>query len=146
MRWRDLAAAAIGGLVCALAGGVAWATIPDGGTTINGCYQKTRGMLRVLDASGDACTSAELPITWNRRGPQGEPGPPGADGVDGADGEPGPRGRPGKAARVPTLPALDLGTEGCAGAPVQVVTDVAVNRQRLQLTKQMVCVTARAGN
>ena len=79
------------------------------------------------------------------RGQPGEPGEPGLDGVDGQDGAPGPRGkpgRPGKAADVPTLPAaLDLGTAGCTGASVEVVTDVRIVRQRIQLEKDIVCVT-----
>jgi hypothetical protein len=84
------------------------------------------------------------------RGQPGEAGEAGLDGVDGQDGAPGPRGKPGKAGKaadVPELPpALDLGTTGCAGASVEVVTDVRVVRQRVQLEKDTVCVTTELGN
>ena len=80
------------------------------------------------------------------QGAPGDQGPPGVDGSDGASGEPGARGRPGKAARVPTLPSFGLGTERCTGASVEVVTDVASQRQRLQLSKDFVCVTGGPGN
>ncbi len=84
------------------------------------------------------------------RGQPGEPGPPGADGVDGQDGAPGRPGKPGragKAAQVPALPpALDLGTAGCTGSSVEVVTDVRIVRQRIQMEKDIVCVTTRLGD
>jgi hypothetical protein len=64
--------------------------------------------------------------------------------MDGADGEPGdrgprgPRGRSGAAAeKVP----VDLGTAGCAGTGVEVVTDVRLTAdQELVLRKEPVCV------
>lgn len=75
------------------------------------------------------------------QGAPGEPGPPGADGVDGIDGERGPRGPAGEAARVPTQQNVDLGTAGCVGDSVQVVTDVTIESQRMRLAKDFVCVT-----
>jgi hypothetical protein len=74
-------------------------------------------------------------------GIQGVPGEPGARGMDGADGEPGPagpRGRPGRDAKVSSL---DLGSDGCAGRPYQVVTDVTAVRGELHVAKDYVCVT-----
>src|SRR3954451_9920514 len=59
------------------AGGVAFATIPDSGGTIHGCYQKGNGNLRVVEAAGD-CRGNETAITWNQQGP---PGPPGGSSV-----------------------------------------------------------------
>ena len=106
MRWRDLAAAAIGGLVCALAGGVAWATIPDSGGTVNGCFQKVHGTLRVIDTATEACSSAELPISWNQKGPKGDPGPRGLPGEPGPKGDRGAKGDPG-----------DAGAQGPPGSP-----------------------------
>jgi hypothetical protein len=32
-----------------VAGGIAYATIPDAGGVIHGCYQKNQGTLRVID-------------------------------------------------------------------------------------------------
>jgi hypothetical protein len=55
-------------------GGVAYATIPDSGGVIHGCYQKTVGSLRVIDPStGGQCSSAETPIHWSQ-GPAGVSG------------------------------------------------------------------------
>ena len=86
------------------------------------------------------------------RGPQGETGltgapgpegPAGQDGEDGQDGARGPRwpaGKPAKPAEVEP-PKLDLGSTGCAGSPVQVITDVAITKnQKLRLTKKTVCI------
>ncbi len=116
MKSRDLAVAAIGGLVCALAGGVAWATIPESGsTTINGCYQKIRGTLRVIDSASDSCATSEVPISWNQKGPKGErgdPGPQGVPGPAGPKGDRGPQGVPGSQG-----PKGDTGDTGPQGPP-----------------------------
>lgn len=73
------------------------------------------------------------------RGAPGEQGPPGVDGAEGPPGEPGPRGPRGAPARnVP----VDLGTSGCVGDAVEVVTDVRINADdELVLEKQPVCVS-----
>src|SRR5207302_6475187 len=105
MKRRDLFTAAAGALVAmALAGGVAWAAIPGVGGTINGCYQKNEGQLRVIDPATDKCRPSEVAISWNEqgvagiegdkgdkgdpgvKGDKGDPGAPGRDGVDGRDG------------------------------------------------------------
>ena len=78
---------AITALVVAL-GGVAYATIPDSGGVIHGCYLKAVGSLRVIDPStGQHCTVVETPIQWNQTGPQG---PSGATGPAGPVGPAGP--------------------------------------------------------
>jgi hypothetical protein len=85
LRRRTLVGLAVLG-VAAIAGGVAWATIPGGDGVIRGCYQKSSGILRVLDGPRDRCTRSERPIEWNVAGPQGLPGeqgPPGEQGVPG---------------------------------------------------------------
>jgi hypothetical protein len=66
------AAIALAALIVAL-GGAAFAAIPDSNGTIHGCYQKTNGTLRVVDASSD-CRSSELGLDWNQKGPPGPPG------------------------------------------------------------------------
>jgi hypothetical protein len=61
----------LSGLVFVLvAGGIAWATIPDPGAgLIHGCYRKTTGALRVIDPSkGQRCASSEAALNWNQRG------------------------------------------------------------------------------
>jgi hypothetical protein len=50
----------------ALAGGVAYATIPDGQGVIRACYKTLKGDLRVIDSG--ACTSGELPLSATRAG------------------------------------------------------------------------------
>jgi hypothetical protein len=52
-----------------VAGGVAAADIPDGGSTINACYDKTSGAVRVIDASANqTCTASENPLSWSQHG------------------------------------------------------------------------------
>jgi hypothetical protein len=65
-----------------LAGGVAFAvgTIPGEDGVIHGCYNNSKGTLRVIDATTDSCNDRETAISWNQQGV------PGADGTDGADG------------------------------------------------------------
>jgi hypothetical protein len=57
-------------------GGVAYATIPDSDGTIHGCYQRTNGVLRVVESAGD-CRSRERALDWNQQGPTGATGPQG---------------------------------------------------------------------
>lgn len=81
------------------------------------------------------------------RGPQGAtgvPGPAGSDGTngtDGADGARGPRGPRGTAARVQTPRTYSIGTTDCVGQSFRVVTDVRVVNKRLQVDRELVCVT-----
>ena len=83
----------------ALAGGVAYATIPNSDGVIDGCYLKATGSLRVIDPSkAHRCLSVEKAIHWNQTGPQGPTGlqgPAGASGPQGATGPQGPAGAPG---------------------------------------------------
>lgn len=78
--------------VFAVAGGIAYAAIPDSTGVIHGCYRVStddqKGQLRVVDSPA-SCRSNELPIEWNVTGAPGPPGPPGVDGADGADGQDG---------------------------------------------------------
>jgi len=89
------------GALCLVAGGVAYAAVSGSGDSINGCYQKVNGQLRVIDPATDSCRPSEVGITWNQVGPPGQPGPPGATGhmgpagADGATGATGPSGPPG---------------------------------------------------
>lgn len=71
-------------LVVAAGVGVATGAVPDSGGTINGCYTKTGGILRVVDSERNQhCISAvENPISWGQRGPQGDTGPAGTTGQD----------------------------------------------------------------
>jgi hypothetical protein len=90
--------------VAALGAGsaIAVAAIPGDDGTIDGCYSRATGNLRVVE-SADDCRKAETAIKWNQRGPagpQGLPGPAGPKGDPGAagpQGDPGPQGPPGPA-------------------------------------------------
>src|SRR4051812_36224058 len=90
MRVRLTLGLALGGL--ALAGGVAYATIPDSSGIIHGCYTKSGGALRVIDATVTNCKSTETGLDWSMQGPQGPAGPQGPQGVQGPQGNPGPQG------------------------------------------------------
>lgn len=74
------------------------------------------------------------------QGLPGEPGPPGADGVDGLPGEPGERGQRGKSGAAAEDQPVDLGTDGCAGASVRVVTDVTSQGDQVEVERDTVCV------
>lgn len=76
----------------ALAGGVAWATIPGGDGVIHGCYLKSGGNLRVIDSSVTNCKKTETALDWSVAGPQGPQGEPGQQGATGPQGDPGPAG------------------------------------------------------
>jgi hypothetical protein len=74
-------------------GGIAYATIPDGGGVIHGCYLKGLGTLRVIDTGkSQTCSSFETPLAWNQTGPQGSQGPTGATGATGSTGATGATG------------------------------------------------------
>jgi Collagen triple helix repeat (20 copies) len=116
MRKRDLIAATAGALAAtALAGGVAWAAIPASDGTIQGCYGKVGGVLRVIDPSkGEKCPSVEIPISWSQKGAKGDPGTagtPGAPGAPGVKGDKGDQGIPGQPGQAGTN-----GTDGSNGA------------------------------
>ena len=91
-RWF-VVGAAVGAV---LAGGAAFAAIPDSSGIINGCYQKNVGNLRVIDTSaGDSCRPSEVAISWSQTGPQGpkgDTGPTGPQGPKGDTGATGPQG------------------------------------------------------
>ena len=96
----------------AATGGVALAAgqLIGANNTINGCYGKQTGLLRVIDAeAGKTCTVFESPISWNQQGPKGDTGaqgPRGDTGAQGPRGDVGPIGAPGQ-----------MGPQGPAGQP-----------------------------
>ena len=96
----------------AVAGGIAYAAIPDAAGVIHGCYRTStddqKGQLRVVD-SATSCRNNELPIQWNATGAQGVPGPAGEDGADGTS---------------PTVSQVGPGIGGCANGGAA-ITDSA---------------------
>jgi hypothetical protein len=81
--------AAVAVIVLLAAAGVAYATIPDGGGVIHGCFTKSGGSLRVIDAGVVNCKSTESALNWNVAGP---PGPQGQQGPTGPQVPAGPQG------------------------------------------------------
>jgi len=74
-----------------LGGGIAYASIPNSGA-IHGCYAKSGGALRVIDAGVTNCAKTETSLNWNNGGPQGPAGPSGPQGPQGTTGPQGPQG------------------------------------------------------
>jgi len=89
----------LGAAVLAVAGtavAVAYASIPDSGGVIHGCYQKNNGQLRVIDTdTGAACNPSEVALKWSETGPAGATGATGAAGATGASGPQGETGATG---------------------------------------------------
>jgi hypothetical protein len=79
-------------VVAAGLAGTAYATIPGGDGVIHGCYAKSGGTLRVIDASVTSCKSGETALNWSQQGQPGPQGPQGEPGPAGPQGEPGEPG------------------------------------------------------
>jgi type VI secretion system secreted protein Hcp len=79
--------------VAALGAGsaIAVAAIPGEDGSIDGCYNRLTGALRVID-SAEQCRSLETAIEWSQRGPAGPQGVPGPPGDTGPAGPQGPAG------------------------------------------------------
>jgi len=94
--------------------GTAYATIPGGDGVIHGCYSKSGGALRVIDASVTNCKAGETSLSWSERG---LPGPAGPQGEQGEQGEPGEQGEQGESGPPgPQGPAGNDSTKTAAGA------------------------------
>jgi hypothetical protein len=81
VRGRGRLAAFVVVVLGLVAGGIAYASIPDSSGVIHGCFKATGGALRVIDTgAGGACNSSERVLDWNQAGPQGATGPAGPAG------------------------------------------------------------------
>jgi hypothetical protein len=82
-----------------IAGGVAYASVPDSAGVIHGCYAKKNGTLRVIDTAvkSQKCGTNELALNWNQTGAKGATGPKGAAGPAGPMGPQGAIGPQGPA-------------------------------------------------
>jgi hypothetical protein len=78
-------------LALLVGGGITYAVIPSN-NVITGCYTKTGGTIRVIDATTGSCTSKETRLDWNVQGPQGPQGVQGPQGLRGDVGPQGPAG------------------------------------------------------
>lgn len=85
-------------LGAAIAGGVAYAAIPDANKVFTACMLKNVGTIRLIDKSLPStnvmshCTSQEVEISWNQKGQDGAPGTPGPTGPPGTAGPAGKDG------------------------------------------------------
>jgi Collagen triple helix repeat (20 copies) len=101
MRRKRLLITAAGALFAvAIAGGVAWASIPGDGGVIQGCYD-SGGNVKVVPAL--PCPRGYTAFAWNQQGLKGADGASGKDGANGTNGIDGVDGRD--------------GTNGLAGPP-----------------------------
>lgn len=99
---------------------VVYATIPNA-NVIHGCYSRSGGTLRVIDASVTQCKQTETALAWNVQGPIGPIGATGPTGPQGEQGEPGPTGPQGAQGSVgPTGPAGPNWTIYTVTAPEQI--------------------------
>ncbi|HEX7771270.1 MAG TPA: hypothetical protein VF435_02545 [Pyrinomonadaceae bacterium] len=78
--------ACIGVLFLSLA---VWASIPSANGVIHGCYDTSKGTLRLIDNAVTQCKTTESAISWSQTGPQGPIGPTGPQGPQGAQGPTG---------------------------------------------------------
>lgn len=112
IRKRWVATAAV--ITLLTAGGIAYATIPNNGV-IHGCYTRSGGTLRVIDATVTTCKSTETALDWNVQGAVGPQGPQGIQGPTGPTGPQGPAGVSGYeivSVNVSNLADGDLATFG----------------------------------
>jgi hypothetical protein len=124
----------------AVAAGAGYAAIPSSNGTVNGCYERRTGLLRVIDKeAGKNCLAFENPIGWSVQGPPGAAGAAGTAGATGATGPAGPQGEqgvPGVAGGVgPQGPAGPAGPQGPSGyAGIYEETTIPVGNDRTLLT------------
>jgi hypothetical protein len=119
---RFLRLAILGVALFAMAGGIAYATIPGSAQVYTACMLKNVGTVRLIDPSLPSsnlmshCTSLETQVTWNQQGQQGPPGGTGATGPKGdtgATGQQGPKGDTGATGQQG--PKGDTGATGQQG-------------------------------
>jgi hypothetical protein len=89
---RGLRLLGVTALLLALAGGIAYATIPSSNKVFTACMLNNVGTIRLIDPSLPSsnlmghCTSVETQISFNQQGQQGPQGPAGAPGAPGQNG------------------------------------------------------------
>lgn len=106
-------------VVVLIGGGTASAAVTTDTTTITGCWHKSSGLLRVIDAGTEQCKTNETLLEWNAVGAKGEAGPQGPAGPIGETGPAGPQGVAGPTGENGTNgsqgPAGPIGETGPAG-------------------------------
>jgi hypothetical protein len=97
--------------IFAVAGGIAYAAIPDADGVYHACLSRN-GSIRIIDPDTDQCKATETAITFNQKGDKGDPGPAGTNGTNGTNGV------------SPTVAQLDPGNSHCLNGGVA-ITDAA---------------------
>jgi hypothetical protein len=130
MRRKRLLTAATGVLLAvAIAGGVAYATIPGPGNVYNACMLRGLGTIRLIDKSLPStnlmsrCTDKENEISWNQAGQPGPAGPQGAKGEPGTNGTNGTDGKDGMSVTASSEPT----GANCVSGGVQLTAVNGVN-------------------
>jgi hypothetical protein len=124
----------------AVAGGAAYATIPDDGGVIHGCYHGQTGVLRVIDNAAGNCLPTESAISWSQTGPQGPAGPQGPEGQTGPQGTTGPAGPEGP--EGPQGLQGPIGPAGPPGAVGEIAPGAAVKEMPSNIGSTRVVATA----
>lgn len=74
-RSRLVVLLAISVVALGIAGGIAYATIPDADGVIHACANPGGGAIRVIDTDlGQSCRASEVALDWNRQGRPGVSG------------------------------------------------------------------------
>jgi hypothetical protein len=123
LRQRGIRLLLAASVLLALAGGIAYAAIPDSNGLIKGCYQSSSGTLRVIGSNptvgGGKCSSTEKSLNWNQTGPKGATGARGPTGANGTNGTTGTTGAVGVTGTTgPTGPTGPDGPAAISGAMV----------------------------
>lgn len=111
-------------LAAAIAGGVAYATIPGPGNVYSSCMLKGVGTIRLIDKSLPStnlmshCTDKETEVSWNQAG---QPGPAGLQGATGDPGAPGTNGTNGADGKDGVSVTLEPAGAKCADGGVQFI-------------------------
>ena len=88
-RSRHAGVLAVLGVAALALAAIGYATIPGPDGVIHGCYKKSGGAIRVIDAGVTECAANETALDWNAQGLPGPQGPQGPQGVQGVQGVPG---------------------------------------------------------
>ena len=117
VRGRRVALASVA--IFAIAGGIAYAAIPDAGTgAYHACLVKGNGMVRIIDPAQETCRPNETAITFGAKGDQG------IQGIQGPAGSNGTNGTNGSNGVSPTVAQLRSGDEHCPAGGAA-ITDAA---------------------
>jgi len=120
---RALRLSVVAVALLAVAGGIAYATIPSASGVFTACKLNGVGTIRLIDPSLphssllSHCTAFETQVQWDASGQAGAQGPPGPKGDKGDKGDTGPAGAPGAAGATGAPgPKGDKGDTGDTGA------------------------------